>query len=137
MAKCITAYRARTGAIWFGIGNTETPIANSKSVHTYVADFNNSPNAYMLDEHGIMLRGVTGNITTIPNINMWLFRANGPNTPKDVDNGVRIYSMFASKNRTPVIDLKPYIDHAGRPRMYDLVSKQPFYNEGTGEFLYG
>lgn len=30
----------------------------------------------------------------------------------------------------------PALDPSGRPCMFDLVSQQPFYNEGTGEFLY-
>lgn len=34
------------------------------------------------------------------------------------------------------INLIPALDPSGRPCMYDTVTKQPFYNQGTGEFLY-
>ena len=34
-------------------------------------------------------------------------------------------------------NLIPSLDPDGRPCMYDTVTKQPFYNYGTGEFLYG
>ena len=30
----------------------------------------------------------------------------------------------------------PALDPTGRPCMYDTITKQPFYNQGTGEFLY-
>ena len=33
-------------------------------------------------------------------------------------------------------NLIPALDPSGRPCMYDTVTKQPFYNAGTGEFLY-
>ena len=29
------------------------------------------------------------------------------------------------------------LDKNGKPCMFDTVSKKPFYNQGTGEFLYG
>ena len=36
-----------------------------------------------------------------------------------------------------IADYIPALDKQGRPCMYDTVSKQPKYNDGTGEFLYG
>lgn len=39
-------------------------------------------------------------------------------------NGVKLRSFL------------PALDDTGRPCMYDTVSKQPFYNSGTGEFGY-
>ena len=36
-----------------------------------------------------------------------------------------------------IINFVPCLDKNGKPCMYDTVSKKPFYNEGTGEFLYG
>lgn len=33
--------------------------------------------------------------------------------------------------------LIPALDPAGRPCMFDTVTRQPFYNQGTGEFQYG
>lgn len=36
-----------------------------------------------------------------------------------------------------IADYIPALDNQGRPCMYDTVSKQPKYSDGTGEFLYG
>jgi len=48
--------------------------------------------------------------------------------------------LFARNYPTEIkgkINLIPALDPNNRPCMYDTVSKQPFYNAGTGEFLYG
>lgn len=36
-----------------------------------------------------------------------------------------------------IADYVPVLDKQGKPCMYDTVSKQPKYNDGTDEFLYG
>lgn len=36
-----------------------------------------------------------------------------------------------------IINFVPCLDKNGKPCMFDTVSKKPFYNQGTGEFLYG
>lgn len=41
------------------------------------------------------------------------------------------------RNNVDVLNLVPCLDYNNRPCMYDTVSKQTFYNQGTGEFLYG
>ena len=40
------------------------------------------------------------------------------------------------ENGELVRNFVPSIDRAYRPCMYDTVTKQSFYNQGTGEFLY-
>lgn len=47
----------------------------------------------------------------------------------------RFYSFYAEEGETK-IDLIPVLDPTGAPCMFDLVSKTPFYNSGTGDFLY-
>ena len=47
-------------------------------------------------------------------------------------SSTRIYSFYV-KNQ---INLIPALDPLGIPCMYDTVTKQSFYNQGTGEFLY-
>lgn len=49
---------------------------------------------------------------------------------------LRIYSFTISKDGKKIMDLIPALDRNGTPCMYDTVSKQTFYNAGTGEFLY-
>lgn len=48
----------------------------------------------------------------------------------------RISNFTIIRNGEKMIDLIPSIDPSGVPCMYDTISKQPFYNQGTGEFLY-
>lgn len=49
---------------------------------------------------------------------------------------LRIYSFAISKDGNKIMNLIPALDRNGTPCMYDTVSKQTFYNAGTGEFLY-
>ena len=49
---------------------------------------------------------------------------------------LRIYSFTISKDGNKIMNLIPAINPNGIPCMYDTVSKQTFYNAGTGEFLY-
>ena len=49
---------------------------------------------------------------------------------------IRIHSFSMYNKDIPVIDYVPCIDAAGVPCMYDTVSKQPFYNQGSGQFAY-
>ena len=48
----------------------------------------------------------------------------------------KIYSFKIYQNDNLVRDYIPCLDNNNRPCMYDMVSKQTFYNQGTGEFLY-
>ena len=49
---------------------------------------------------------------------------------------IRIYSFTISKDGNKIMNLIPALDRNGTPCMYDSISKQTFYNAGTGEFLY-
>ena len=49
---------------------------------------------------------------------------------------LRIYSFTISKDGEKIMNLIPALDRNGTPCMYDTVSKQTFYNAGTGKFLY-
>ena len=49
---------------------------------------------------------------------------------------LRIYSFTISKDGEKIMNLIPALDRNGTPCMYDTVSKQTFYNERTGDFLY-
>lgn len=49
-----------------------------------------------------------------------------------------IYSFSANYDGTPAANYIPALDTAGRPCMFDLVTKKPFYNAGTGsDFIAG
>lgn len=50
----------------------------------------------------------------------------------------RLGNIYLSENTfNDIPTYIPCLDFNNRPCMYDLVSKTPFYNKGTGEFLYG
>ena len=49
----------------------------------------------------------------------------------------KVYSYKYYNNDELLQDLIPCLDNNNEPCMYDTISKQTFYNSGTGEFLYG
>ena len=49
----------------------------------------------------------------------------------------RIYYTKIYDNDNLIRDYIPVLDSNDRPCMFDKVSKTCFYNQGTGEFLYG
>jgi hypothetical protein len=51
-------------------------------------------------------------------------------------SNMRLFSLKCWKSGVLVRDYKPYLDNNGKPCLVDLVNKEIYYNEGTGEFLY-
>ena len=49
---------------------------------------------------------------------------------------LRIKRFYITRNGAYTLNLIPALDRNGTPCMYDTVSKQTFYNERTGDFLY-
>ena len=49
----------------------------------------------------------------------------------------KLYSSQIYDNDTLVRDYIPVVDSSSRPCLFDKVSKECYYNQGTGEFLYG
>ncbi len=50
---------------------------------------------------------------------------------------VKLYYFKIYDNSTLVRDYIPVIDSSERPCLFDKVSRECYYNQGTGEFLYG
>ena len=50
---------------------------------------------------------------------------------------IKLYSFRVYDNGDVVRDYIPVIDSTERPCLFDKVSKECYYNQGTGEFLYG
>lgn len=48
----------------------------------------------------------------------------------------KIKHFAASNGRADVVHLIPALDPTGTPCMFDTVTRTPFYNSGTGDFLY-
>lgn len=49
---------------------------------------------------------------------------------------MRMKTTILKHNNNVVRNLIPCLDNNNEPCMYDTISKQAFYNQGTGEFLY-
>ena len=49
---------------------------------------------------------------------------------------IRIKRFYITRDGAYTLNLIPALDRNGTPCMYDTVSKQTFYNERTGDFLY-
>lgn len=63
---------------------------------------------------------------------IYLFRRRGA----DKLYSLKLYAVTITEAENVVCNLIPALDPSCRPCMYDTVTKQPFYNQGTGEFLY-
>lgn len=70
----------------------------------------------------------TGNLGIAKDV--YLFGTNRGETKRYF--GGKIYRFFVENQ----IDLIPSLDRNGIPCMFDLFSRNTFYNQGTGEFLY-
>lgn len=83
----------------------------------------------------VLNEGITSDkdICRTTNLSVYLFGLNWNNKRL---SKTKIYGFHAVKNNTVIQNLIPALDSSGVPCMYDTVSKQPFYNHGTGEFLY-
>ena len=70
-----------------------------------------------------------------------IFTTNRNGQPQIAEAWVQQYRLygFSIKNAKAefIMNLLPCLDKNGTPCMFDTVSKKPFYNQGTGEFLYG
>lgn len=72
------------------------------------------------------------------NLSHYVFWANGVFSNGNGKSIMKLYN-FSIKDGSEkiVLDFIPCLDDNGRPCMFDRVSRKPFYNSGTGEFLYG
>ena len=59
------------------------------------------------------------------------------NEPSDATKPIRIFEFELSEGEQIACKMLPAIDENGKPCMFDKVSKQPFYNSGTREFIIG
>lgn len=74
--------------------------------------------------------------------NMWLFGNSRVGTGSTVGvqhqlSTMKLYYFTVEQNGKKICDMIPVLDLNLRPCMYDKVSGKLFYNQGSGEFLYG
>ena len=69
-----------------------------------------------------------------------IFTTNRNGQPQIAEAWVQQYRLYRfsikNANEELIMNLLPCLDKNGTPCMYDTISKQAFYNQGTGEFLY-
>lgn len=68
---------------------------------------------------------------------LFLFAYHHTNNTGSINSASRIYSFKIWENGNLVRDFIPVLDMNDIPCMYDKVTDELFYNQGTGEFLYG
>ena len=80
-------------------------------------------------------KSLTG--TEATNLSIYIFKRHHYGTDNVTGLVGRIYYFKLWNNGALVRYFIPALDPNGRPCMWDVVTKQPFYNQGTGEFTYG
>lgn len=77
-----------------------------------------------------------GNLPSVSFTNTYELYLCKPNGYLNYTGNWKIYSYRVSQGSDIIMDLIPCLDQNDNPCMYDLVSQKPFYNSGTGNFLF-
>ena len=125
--------------------------------YEFVLMYNNNTITYSYD----FIKNADKHIMTIDKNNLYLngelrITCNATNDTNSFSEGIRLFKSFNGRtdifkvsigklysfktwneNDELVLDLIPVLDNNNTPCMYDKVSQQFFYNQGTGEFGYG
>ena len=106
-----------------------------------------------LERHHIIYNDINHNLYiddnlektfNVDNINLegtntvWIFKANSENpTNNNWFAKERIYSLKIIKDNENIRDFVPVVDENERPCLFDKIENKCYYNQGTGEFLWG
>ena len=74
-------------------------------------------------------------ISYTTNLNLYLFALNNNGSVSNFSK-MKLYGFKVFKNDILIQNLIPCLDNNDTPCMYDLVTKQTYYNRGTGTFDY-
>lgn len=85
-----------------------------------------------LTVNGHFIQGARGEEKRPDYVTVGLFSAQNA----DYQCWLKKYYWIETLSGKVVRHLVPALDTTGRPCMFDLVNRQPYYNQGTGEFLY-
>lgn len=122
-------------AIRYGV-NTDNSTNVAVSLNT---KFNMSFDGDNLKVDGTTYATLTQAYTPANYQSMWLFNCNCTGYySADVNHFIgRIYNWQIWSGDVLVRDLIPVLDWDMKPAMYDKITRQLFYNKGTGNFTYG
>lgn len=123
----------------FGLGYvsyhfTNTPIEQGK-VYEVESALKDGEQYLKVDGNTIFTNNVSGSIEATANMLLFNRYKNG-----SLDIGWyegKIYYVKIWQDNVLIRDMIPCLDNNNVPCFYDRVNKQTYYNQGTGEFIYG
>jgi len=119
------------GLVTFNNSTVNTLGTFNTNRHDVSVDYKNL--TYTYDGVSNALSGTPRDYT----LNLILFGRNNNGTPDAFFNGLKVYYLRAYDNDVLIRDFIPVLDNSDVPAMYDQVSGQLFYNQGTGQFKFG
>ena len=110
---------------------------NSSMYSDFTFDFKNRHKYRFLKRDGLLIEWLDGEfVNSISADNKTDYNYLGLFSGKTTAHP-RIFGFRCYYNDVILCDLIPVLDLSGRPAMYDEVSGNLFYNQGTGEFTWG
>ena len=109
---------------------------------TYIGDITEYPRLYIHNKNGLWENGVkkvTYNNTAVTensNAHIYIFSRWEINQVATRFSKIRLYKFIIRDNNSTYRDYIPVLDADNVPCLYDLISGETFYNQGTGDFLY-
>lgn len=120
--------------------NTSLNIINTNYYTIYTSGIGKKMTVYQDINHivvdGLVYVAPNRDLGKINTANITLFNRSIEN-PVERDIGLRVYSMQILDNGNLIRDFIPVLDSYGVPCMYDRVTNEFFYNQGTGQFIAG
>ena len=110
------------------IRTTVSPYSNPITVHMEKGSFTLNGKSYSINAQQMPI--------DYPIVLFNLFEDGKPKNTGEYGRKVKIYYFKIFKNGMLVFDGIPALDENNKPCLYDTVTKKPFYNPGSGEFLY-
>lgn len=144
-------FGSRSSATLNNFSVVSGPVGGTMSIVTDFDNYQNNRLAYVIDgdetlEISISKKKLKINDSekavstygafTTPS-NAYLFNCSGTYPAGYTSATMRLYYCRIYDNSTLVRDFIPVLDWNDRPCMYDKVTDELFYNQGTGEFAYG
>lgn len=128
------------GLYSYGNGNIFTSFGNKLDI-VYNDNIINYFKIYRHNKNGLWVDGekkITYENTSVNNSNASIILfARIQDNQISRNSSMKLYYMKIRDNDTLVRDFVPVINSNGRPCLYDKVEHKCYYNQGTGEFLYG
>lgn len=127
----------------FGLGSGDGPnkrnVAYGKTTYKVNdTQIYNSKHTFVANKNGVFLDGVkiTNYASFTSSSTIYLFNLN-ISSQSSYTSSARIWSYKQTRSGKELINLMPVLDNNDVACMYDKVSKEFFYNKGTGEFIAG